>query len=306
MTKGHIVVALAQELHERVDGHERVLDLVGDARHHAREQLELLGRPPFQGELALGRQVLEDQHRAHRRRALAHDGIRGDLEWQAAQRQLDLTARDRATAREGLVEEIAEGRGQGAQVAVQDVTRRHAQDLLGASVHDHHALLGTDADDPARHALEYSLVELFLVLELMMNADVADRGGEVARQVEQGLGLPPPIGAARDALAERQDADQVSVRGERDRDHRLQHSHLPGDLACRGICRPPLRLLDLNEPSFGHEPERQAAIGGEADRFDHVAREPAGSAHAVLPVLVVREKDGAPARAGQLGDGVEE
>ena len=57
-----------------------------------------------------------------------------------------------------------------------------------------------------------------------MNADVADRGGEVARQVEQGLGLSPPIGAARDALAERQDADQVSMRGERDRDHRLQHA----------------------------------------------------------------------------------
>src|SRR3972149_4773105 len=69
---------------------------------------------------------------------------------------------------------------------------------------------------------------------------------------------------------------------------------------------PPQRLLDLDEPPLGHQPERQAAVGGEAHRFDEMRREPAGGAHPVLPVLVLGEEDRAPARARQLGDGVEE
>ena len=71
-------------------------------------------------ELALRRQVLEDQHRAHGRRAFAHHGVGRDLERQAPQRELDLAARDRAASRERLVEEIAQraragraGRGSG-------------------------------------------------------------------------------------------------------------------------------------------------------------------------------------------------
>ena len=139
-----------------------------------------------------------------------------------------------------------------------------------------------------------------------MDADVADRRGEMARQIEQGLGLAPPVGAARDALAERQDAHQLSVRGERDGDDGLEHRHLPGDLARGGVGRPPERLLDLDEPSLRHQPERQAAVGGEADRLDDVRREPARRAHPILPVLVLGEEDRAPARARQLGDGVEE
>ena len=37
-----IVEALADQLHEGVDGDERVLDLVGDARDDAGEEIELL------------------------------------------------------------------------------------------------------------------------------------------------------------------------------------------------------------------------------------------------------------------------
>ena len=44
LAEARVVVALADQLHEGVDGDERVLDLVRDARHHPGEELELLGR----------------------------------------------------------------------------------------------------------------------------------------------------------------------------------------------------------------------------------------------------------------------
>ena len=56
-------------------------------------------------------------------------------------------------------------------------------------------------------------------------------------EVEQGLGLAAPVAAAGDPLAQGEDADQLSVRAERDGHHRLQHGHLAGDLARGGVGR---------------------------------------------------------------------
>ena len=221
LAEAHVVVALAQQLHEGVDGDEGVLDLVGDAGHDPGEELELLGGAPLLGELTLCRHVLEDHHRAHGGRALAHHGVRRHLEGQAAQGELDLAAGDGAAARERFVEEIAEGRGQDAEIAVERVLGGHAQDLLGPPVHHDHALLGADGDDPARHALQDALGEFLLVLELVMNTDVADGRGERAGEVEERLDIAPVVRAARDPLAEEQDSHELAMGGEGNGDHGL-------------------------------------------------------------------------------------
>src|SRR4030095_1265686 len=87
-----IVVALADELDEGVDGYQGVLDLVGDPRDHAREELSLLNLALLRQELFLRGQVLEDEHRAERRAVLAADRIGGDFEPMPAQAELPLVA----------------------------------------------------------------------------------------------------------------------------------------------------------------------------------------------------------------------
>src|SRR5436309_550057 len=61
-----ILEPLVDELDERVDRDQRVLDLVGDARDDAREELELVRLALFGGEGLLRRQILEHQRRAER------------------------------------------------------------------------------------------------------------------------------------------------------------------------------------------------------------------------------------------------
>ena len=61
-----IVEALADQLHEGVDGDERVLDLVGDARDDAGQEVELLRLLLLGGQLLLGGEVFQDEHRARR------------------------------------------------------------------------------------------------------------------------------------------------------------------------------------------------------------------------------------------------
>ncbi len=139
-----------------------------------------------------------------------------------------------------------------------------------------------------------------------MDTDVADGRGERAGEVEERLDIAPVVRAARDPLAEEQDAHELAVGGEGNGDHGLQYGHLAGDLPPRHFRRARLGLVDLDQASLGHEPEGQPAVGREADGVDQVWREASGGPHAVLAVLVFGEEDGAPARPGQLGDGIEE
>ena len=127
----------------------------------------------------------------------------------------------------------------------------------GAAVDRDDLLVGIDGDHAARHAREDPLVELLLVLEQVVHADVADGGGQVGPEIEQGLGLVAPVAAAGDPLAEGEDADQLPVRAERDGHHRLQDGQLAGDLPGRGVGDAALGLLDLDEPALGGEPQRQ-------------------------------------------------
>src|SRR4030095_15278899 len=111
---------------------------------------------------------------------------------------------------ERFEEEISERRGEDAQIAVEHVPRGHTEDFLGAAVHDHHALLGPNGHHAARHALEDSLVELLLVLELVMEPDVTNGRGEVAPEIEQRLGFPTAVRPAGDALAQGENAHELS------------------------------------------------------------------------------------------------
>jgi hypothetical protein len=128
-----------------------VLDLVGDPRHHPGEELELLGLAPLPVRLALQREVLEHDHRADRRGAVAEDGIGRHFQRQVAEGELHLLAVHRAVAGERLEEHVAQGARQRAQISVQHVAGGEAEDLLGAAVHDHHPLVGSDRDHAVRH-----------------------------------------------------------------------------------------------------------------------------------------------------------
>src|SRR6266481_2443257 len=65
-----VVVALTDEFDEGVNRHQRIFDLVGDPRDHAREELGLLHLAPLGQELLLRRQIFEDEHGAERRPVL--------------------------------------------------------------------------------------------------------------------------------------------------------------------------------------------------------------------------------------------
>ena len=96
-----------------------------------------------------------------------------------------------------------------------------------------------------------------------MHADVADRGGEVRAEIEQDLGLPAAIRAARDPLAERENRDQLPVGDQGDRHDRLQHRHLAHDLPGGGVAGPSMRLVDLrsSRPSTVSQSGRPLSAG---------------------------------------------
>ena len=134
----------------------------------------------------------------------------------------------------------------------------------------------------------------------MVDADVANGRGEMAGQIEQRLSFSTTVGSPRDALAQGEDAHELAVRGEGDGHHCLQHRHFPCDLARSGIRGLGVGFFDLDKPSLRHQPEGQAAVRGKTDRFDDQRGQPARGAHAVLPVLVFGEEDGAPGGPRQL------
>jgi hypothetical protein len=306
LPEARVVVPLADQLHERVDGDERILDLVGDAGDHPGEELELFGRPLLHRELAPRRQVFEHEHGPERLGAVAHHGIGGHFERQVAQRELHLGARHETSAGQRLEQQIAQGRRQDAQVLAERVAGRHAEDLLRPAVHDHHVLVGPDGDHAVRHAGEDPLVEFLLVLEQVMHADVADRRGEVRAEIEQDLGFPAAIRAPRDSLAERENRDQLPVGDQGDRDDRLQHRHLAHDLPGGGVSGPGMRLVDLHEAPFDGEPERETAVRGQRQGFRDVRGEAAIGADAVLVARLVGEQERAPTRTRHLRHRVQE
>ena len=246
------------------------------------------------------------EHRAHGLGAIAHHRVGRDLEGQVAEGELHLDPRHRASLGQGLEEHVAERGGQHPQVPVQHLPRRHAEDLRGAAVDRDDLLVGIDGDDAARHAGEDPLVEFLLVLEQVVHADVADGGGQVGSEIEQGLGLVAPVAAAGDPLAQGEDADQLPVRAERDGHHRLQDGQLAGDLPGRGIRDAALGLLELDEPALGGQPQRQAAVRAQGERLHHVRRQSAIRGDAVVARGRIAEQDGAAARARQLRHSVEE
>src|SRR4026208_1621003 len=107
-TKIGIVVTLTDEFDEGVDRHQRIFDLVGDARDYAREELSLLHLALLGQELFLRRQIFENEHGPKRRSVLAAHWIRRDLEPQSAQRELDLVSPGRAPGLQGVEEHVAQ------------------------------------------------------------------------------------------------------------------------------------------------------------------------------------------------------
>ena len=186
-----IVVALADQLDERVDRHQRILDLVGDAGHHAREQLELVGLALLRRQFFLGGEVLEHEDGAQRCALLVAYDVRRQLDPEAPQRQLDLRARHGPARRQRVKQQVAQRRGQDAQILTDHGVRGQAQNLLGTPVHRAHALITADRDHAARHVREDPLGELLFPLELLVQRDVADDRGELGDEVEERLDLRP-------------------------------------------------------------------------------------------------------------------
>ena len=186
-----VVVAFADQLDERVDRHQRILDLVGDAGHHAREELELVGLALLRRQFFLGGEVLEHEDGAQGCALLVADDVGRHLDPQAPQRQLDLRARHGPTRRQRVEQEIAQRRGQDAQILTHDGVRGQAENLLGSSVHGADALITADRDHAARHVREDPLGELLFPLELLVQRDVADDRGELGDEVEERLDLRP-------------------------------------------------------------------------------------------------------------------
>src|SRR5262245_7173379 len=139
-----IVVTLADELDERVDRHQRIFDLVRDARDHAREQLGLLDLPLLRQELLLCGEIFEDEYGAERRPVLAAHGIGGDLEPETAQRELDLVPARRSPRLERVEEHVAQRRRQRAQILLEDFAGRQLQYLFGPAVDRADALVAAD------------------------------------------------------------------------------------------------------------------------------------------------------------------
>src|SRR4026207_298622 len=54
-------------------------------------------------------------------------------------------------------------------------------------------LTAPDGDDAARQVREDPLAELLLTLELVVQRDVADGGGQMRREIEERLGLAAPV-----------------------------------------------------------------------------------------------------------------
>ncbi len=304
--EGGVVVALADQLHEGVDRHQRVLDLVGDARHHLGEELELLGGALLLRELPLGGEVLEHQHRAHRLRPVAHHRVGRDLQRQIAVGELHLGAVDRAALGERGVQHVAQRGRQHSQVAVQHLARGESEDLGGPAVDPHDLLFRVDGDHAVRHAGEDALVELLLVLEQLVDADLAYRGGEVRAEREECLGLAAAVAASADALAQGEDADQLAVRADRDGQHRLEGGQLPRDLARDGIRGAAARLLDLDEATLGGQPQGKPAVVRESQRLDHLRGQAAIRGHPVEMAARFSEQDRGAARTHELRHPVEE
>src|SRR5947208_3377752 len=206
-----VVVALTDEFDEGVDGHQRIFNLVGDPRDHAREELGLLDLTLLRQELLLRRQVFEDENRAERRAVLAAHGISRDLEPEPAQRELDLVAARRASRPQRVEEHVAQRRRKRAEVLLEDLAGRELENLLGPAVDRADALIAPDGDDAARHVGQDALAELLLTLELIVERDVADGRGQVRREIEERLGLAASIHRADDRLPDGEDRDELTV-----------------------------------------------------------------------------------------------
>ena len=304
-SKVRIVVALFEQLHKHVHGHERILDLIGDPRDDAREELELLGLSLLGREGLLGREVFEHDDSSERLRCVAHDRVRRDLERKVAERQLHLGAVHGATTRERLEEEIAERRGQDAQVMTDDIADRQVEDLLGAPVHGADLLVPADGDDAARHVREDLLIILLLPLDLVMQTDIAHRRAELRGEHEEDLCLAPPVRTADDSLAEGEDSDEFATGDQGNRDDRLQQPEVKGESARPVIGFAPLRFVEGEEPPFLREPLRQAGVDREADRFDDRGGKAPMGADAICRPGLVDQQEGATARTDHLAHGIQ-
>jgi hypothetical protein len=82
-----------------------------------------------------------------------------------------------------------------------------------------------------------------------------------------------------------------SPREQRDREHRLQHRHLVGDLALARVLSAGARFLDVAHPPLGDQPQ-SSPRPGQAHRLDHVGRDVARRGDAVVTARLVGHEDG--------------
>ncbi len=129
---------------------------------------------------------------------------------------------------------------------------------------------------------EDPLAELLLALELVVQRDVADGGGQMRREVEERLGLAAPIHRAHQRLPDGENRDELPVRQERHGQDALKQLQLARDL----------RVVDVvktRRPSLGGEPAGQALPGVQAHRFDDRSGEPAMGRDAVFLRVGIRQ-----------------
>ena len=103
--------------------------------------------------------------------------------------------------------------------------------------------------------LEDPLAELLFALELVVERDVADRGGQVRREVEERLRLGPAVARADDGLAHHQDGHELAVREQRHREDALEQLELPDDVGVG-------QVVDARRPSLAGEPLHEPGVGG--------------------------------------------
>ena len=148
-----VVTPPRQELHERLDGHQRILDLVGDARRQRLEVGEPLGAPPLDLELLQGGEVAEHHDRPqHGTARVTHGRRRADDRPAGAavgRRQVDVRLGARLAILDGGAQRVTEAGRQHVDAGVLGVLGRQPREVLGRPVEHRDLPPGVDGHHPA-------------------------------------------------------------------------------------------------------------------------------------------------------------
>ncbi len=144
-----------------------------------------------------------------------------------------------------------------------------------------------------------ALAELLFALELVVERDVADRGGQVRAQIEERLGLPATVGRPHNRLTHGEDPDELAAREERYREDALEQLQLAHDV----------RVGEVDEPggsALRGEPPNEPLAGRQAHRADDLRRQPAMRGDAIFLRVGAGQEQRHPGGSNELPDRVEE